>query len=103
MRPGVWYLILAVGYFAISIWSLYFVCTMFASVQDSICKSASFVDVVNAGRDTNTTWVGAQRLGKQIYIFSDEATQSQQYYNEFFSTYNPTINELSPEHKAISD
>ena len=103
MRPGVWYLILAVGYFAISIWSLYFVCTMYASVQDSICKSASFVDVVNAGRETNTTWVGAQRLGKQIYIFSDEATQSQQYYNEFFSTYNPTINELSPEHKAISD
>ena len=32
MRPGIWYLILASGYLLITIWSLYFACTMYASV-----------------------------------------------------------------------
>ena len=32
MRPGIWYLILASGYLAISLWSLYFVCTMHVAV-----------------------------------------------------------------------
>ena len=37
MRPGIWYLILAFAYILISIWSLYFVCSMYFSVQKTIC------------------------------------------------------------------
>ena len=32
MRPAVWYLILASAYLVLSIWSLYFVCSMYAAV-----------------------------------------------------------------------
>ena len=37
MRPGIWYLILAVAYLIISCWSTYFVCTMYVAVNDTIC------------------------------------------------------------------
>ena len=70
MRPGIWYLILAFAYLIISCWSLYFVCTMYAAVIETLCKSAQFADTVNMGYDTDPTWVGVQRLGKQIFIFS---------------------------------
>ena len=37
MRPGIWYLILALGYLLVSIWSLYFVCTMYVAVRATVC------------------------------------------------------------------
>ena len=76
MRPGVWYLILAIAYLLISIWSLYFVCTMYVSVSKTLCMSAEFVDTINEGKVTDPTWVGVQKLGKQIYVFTEEATVS---------------------------
>ena len=54
MRPGIWYLILASTYLVITIWSLYFVCSMYFSVQDTICQSATFVDTINMGKETET-------------------------------------------------
>ena len=94
MRPGIWYLILAVGYLLISIWSLYFVCTMFVAVTKTICASATFVDVISDGKETDPTWVGVQRLGKQIYIFSQEATISKANYLTFFDKYSSTVDSL---------
>ena len=43
---------------------------MYAAVIETLCKSAQFSDTVNMGYDTDPTWVGVQRLGKQIFIFS---------------------------------
>ena len=94
MRPGIWYLILAFGYLAISIWSLYFVCSMFETVRDTICKSALFVDSINFGAENTYEWVGTARLGKQINIFVDEATITQQNYNTFINTYSSPIQTL---------
>ena len=64
MRPGIWYLILASMYLVASILSLYTVCTMYVLVRETICSSATFVDVVNVGKETDPMWVGLQRLGK---------------------------------------
>ena len=47
MRPGIWYLILAVAYLLISIWSLYFVCTMYSAVRITLCQSAIYIDTIN--------------------------------------------------------
>ena len=57
----------------LSVWSLYFASTMYVSVKDAICKSAVFVDTMNVGKAEEPTWVGAQSLGSQMYIFSKEA------------------------------
>ena len=51
VRPGIWYLILACTYLVISIWSLYFVCTMYVAVKETLCQSAIFVDTVNVGKE----------------------------------------------------
>ena len=59
-----------------------------------MCESANFVDIINQGYSTNPTWVGTQRLGKQIYIFSDEATIVQENFMQLFNTHNTTINTL---------
>ena len=64
MRPGIWYLILAFAYLLISVWSLYFVCTMYVAVNETLCQSAVFVDTINLGKETDPTWVGMSRLGK---------------------------------------
>ena len=92
MRPGIWYLILASAYLIITCWSLYFVCTMYAAVILTLCKSALFVDTVNVGYETDPTWVGMQRLGKQIYIFSQEATITQTNFRTVFEAHNDTVN-----------
>jgi len=55
MRPGIWYLILAFAYLTISIWSLYFVCTMYVAVEQTLCKNAAFVDSIVMGSG-NTSW-----------------------------------------------
>ena len=49
VRPGVWYLALALVYLGISLWSIYFACSMYTSVRESLCQSANFVDTVNLG------------------------------------------------------
>ena len=64
MRPGIWYLILAIAYLIVSCWSLYFVCTMYIAVKKTVCESATFVDVINMGYEEDANWVGVQRLGK---------------------------------------
>ena len=73
MRPGIWYLILAVAYLLISIWSLYFVCTMYSAVRITLCQSAIYIDTINQGKSSDPMWVGTQRLGKQINVFTQEA------------------------------
>lgn len=88
MRPGIWYLILASGYLAISLWSLYFVCTMYIAVQNTLCKSAVFVDTINIGEQTtdeDSSWIGVQKLGKQINIFINEATITKSNYEVLFT------------------
>ena len=76
---------------------------MYASVQKSMCTSAGFVDTINLGKESDQTWIGTSRLGKQIFVFSDEAKKSQTYYYDFFTTYNSTINELPVDEQGIND
>ena len=103
MRPGIWYLVLAFAYLGISCWSLYFVCTMYAAVVDTLCKSSEFVDTVNVGYATDPTWIGVQHLGKQIYVFTEESTLTQANYREVFAAHGETVDGLPAEKTAIDD
>ena len=79
LRPLIWYLVLATAYLAVTAWSLYMVCTLYVVVTDSLCHGATFTDTINLGHP-DSTWVGAQDLGAQLSLFSDEASISQQSY-----------------------
>lgn len=101
IRPGVWFIILAVLYLGLTAWALYFACTMYVTVKETICKSAVFVDTVNVGKQEKPTWVGAQSLGTQLYIFSKEAEYTQEAFGEVFTKHSDTIESFPAELEVI--
>ena len=47
------------------------------------------------GKEEDPTWVGISKLGKQMYIFADEASTTQLNFLDTFNTErNATVNEL---------
>ena len=74
---------------------------MYVAVKDTICQSAVFVDTVNIGKAEEATWVGAQSLSSQMYIFSEEAAFTQEQFREIFTKHNDTINNLPAELEVI--